>query len=213
MRTISAALATAQQSGTADPYINITINSTDYSSRLVSLEHIEEPYRSRATIILANSDRFLDGTDLRGQKFYIGYGYTSSGTNYYCGDGTSEATPNLWVISQTIVSMEGKSVCVLECEGSWMKLRGITLLMTAKGAPAPYLNILVNSTDTIMDLMSTILVECGFTLVIGTLDTVIQTFKPSFIINHFEFENAPQVLYRLVVMTRYFLREVEGECI
>ena len=45
MRSCQAELVTAQQSGAADPYIYIYINSTDYSSRLLSLEHIEEPYR------------------------------------------------------------------------------------------------------------------------------------------------------------------------
>ncbi len=134
MRVIHADLKTAQESASNTPYIYIYINSTDYSSRLLSLEHVEEPYRDRATIILDNSDRTLDpGTvDLRGKEFSIGYGYNTTSGNRYCGDGDgTDGTPTLWVKSQHISSLEGESVCVLSCEGVWMKLRELQYLVTA----------------------------------------------------------------------------------
>ena len=76
MRSIHADLKTAQETAASTPYIYIYINGTDYTARLLSLEHIEEPYRDRATLMLENTDRSLDPTavDLRGKSFSIGYG-------------------------------------------------------------------------------------------------------------------------------------------
>ena len=71
MRTIHADLVNAQDSGAADPFIYLEINSVDYSSRLISLEHREEQYRDRAVIILANSDHHFGETDLRGKSFHF----------------------------------------------------------------------------------------------------------------------------------------------
>ncbi|GAH64790.1 unnamed protein product, partial [marine sediment metagenome] len=52
MRAIHDDLKVAQESLSATPYIYICIDGVDYSSRLLQLEHHEEPYRERATIVL-----------------------------------------------------------------------------------------------------------------------------------------------------------------
>lgn len=128
MRTIHADLLTAQQAQNKDPYVKMTIDGTDYgtdSGKLISYEWREEPYRESAVIVLGNSDRAFDSINLLGKSFFIGEGYVSAGAvNRYCGDGAgSDSPPTLWVKSQIIISMEGKSICVLECEGAWGKLR------------------------------------------------------------------------------------------
>ena len=102
MRTISSTLLTAQQNTKATPHIHIIINAVDYSSRLLRLEHTEEPYRDTAIIILRNNDRLFDGLDLRGYKFRIGYGHTTAATPatwaattaYVVGDSVQPVTPN-----------------------------------------------------------------------------------------------------------------------
>lgn len=213
MRTIHADLITAQKSGAADPFIYLNINSTNYSSRLISFEWIEEPYRDRATIVLANSDRHFNATSLIGKSFTIGTGYVTSSTNKYCGDGAgSGANPTLWVKSQSMVSMEGELVCILYCEGAWMKLRELIFISTARGDTAPYFNLEFTSTDPIFDLIEKILVEAGFTLnALGTQDDgIIANFLPVFSANPLEYDTADYLLYRLIQMTKCYLREVES---
>uniref|UniRef100_A0A6M3KIX4 Uncharacterized protein n=1 Tax=viral metagenome TaxID=1070528 RepID=A0A6M3KIX4_9ZZZZ len=210
MRTIHADLITAQQSGAADPFIYLYLNPTNYSSRLISLQHIEEPYRDTATIVLANSDRHFDNVNLLGKSFTIGYGYVTASGNRYCGDGAgSEAMPTLWVKSQSMVSMEGKAVCILYCEGCWMRLREYNYITA--GTP-PYFNIGFTSTDTVYQLMGKALAEAGFTLnALGTQDDgIINALYPIFTINPFQYENPAAILYRLIMMTLTYLREVEG---
>lgn len=214
MRTIHADLITAQKSGAADPFHYLYINSTDYASRLISYEWIEEPYRDRATIVLANSDRHFNATanDLRGMSFTIGTGYVTASTNKYCGDGLgSEANPTLWVKSQSLVSMAGELVCILECEGSWMKLRELVFTSVARGDAAPFFNLAFTSTDPIFDLIEKILVEAGFTL--NTLtedDGIIDDFLPVFTANPFEYDTADYLIYRLIQMTKCYIRSVES---
>jgi len=217
VRSINPTLITAQQSGAADPYIYLNINSTDYSSRLIALEHIEEAYRESATIILANSDRHFNSTDLRGCSFIIGYGYTSGGVNYYCGDSNgwngnsgSEATSTLWVKSQSMISLEGELVCILYCEGGWAELREFSYITTAS---PPYFNIEYTADTTIYDIITLLLSEAGFSLnALGTQDdSIIDTFMPTFTANPLEYESPASIIYRLIQMTKCYLRQVESE--
>lgn len=207
MRTIHADLKTAQESLSNTPYVYIYINSTDYSSRLISLEHVEEPYRDRATIVLDNHDRALDpGTvDLRGKSFAIGYGYNTTSGNKYTGDGAgTDGVPTLWVKSQCAVSMEGRSVCILECEGMWMKLRELRYL--AKG-DAPYYRYPFGGVETIKEIIALALTEATMTLnaTYGD-DSIIHTLKPFFTTNSPPFENLANLIYRLIRMTKCYLR-------
>jgi len=208
MRVIHADLVTAQQSGATDPYIYLSINSTDYSSRLLALEHTEEPYRNQATLILTNSDRHFDSVSLLGKSFTIGYGYVTSSGNRYCGDGDgTEAMPTLWVKSQSQVSMEGKLVCILYCEGGWFKLREHRFITTSD---PPHFNIEFVSTDTVYQLIEKALTETGFTLSSQSIDDIIQDFLPIFTANPLSFESPASIIYRLIQMTKCHVREVEA---
>jgi len=214
MRTIHADLITAQQSGSADPYIYLGIDSVNYADRLISYEWIENPYRDLATIVLANSDHYFDANNLRGKSFSIGTGYVTTSGNRYCGDGTSDANPTLWVKSQSLVSMEGKLVCLLECEGGWMKLREYHFITTASGqdSDAPHFNIKFKATDTVFELIEKALVEAGFTLnAIGDQsDGIIDEFHPIFVANPLTFDTPASIIKRLIYMTKCYVRAVEG---
>lgn len=212
MRTVHGDLLVAQQSGAANPYIYLNINSTDYSSRLLQLEHIEEPYRDRATIVLANSDHHFDSNSLLGKSFSIGYGYYTDSGNRYCGDGSTDGTPTLWVKSQSQVSLEGKLVCILYCEGGWMKLREHSYIATAEGKDAPYFSVEFTATEPLFDLIEKVLVEAGFTLngIGDQSDGIIDVFQPIFTANPLTYDNGASIIYRLIQMSKCFLREVES---
>ena len=218
MRTIHADLKTAQELVSNTPYIVISINdvggagAVDYgtgnaSNPLISFEWIEEPYRERATIVIDNSNRGLDpGTlDLRGSSFFIGTGYNTTSGNKYCGDGAgSTATPTLWVKSQHTTSIEGKVVCVLTCEGMWAKLREIRYLAVGE---APYYNVPYGATQTIKEIIALALTEATMTLnaTYGD-DSIIHTLKPYFTINEPPFESLASLIYRLIRMTKTYMR-------
>lgn len=205
-RTISETLKTAQEGTAKVPYIRIYINSVDYSSRLLFLEHIEEPYRDRALLILRNNDRAFDAVDLTGRSFQIGYGYTTGEGDEYCGDGNNDGTPTLWVKNQQIVSSEGQVVCQLYCEGMWMYLREQRVM--AYGS-APYYDYQFTAT-TVYDLIEAIIeTAMSWTLnaFAGAQDGIINTFTPVFDLNEMPYESAALVLYRLISMTKCYLRQ------
>ncbi len=118
---ITQALIDTQNDASKTPYIKIFINSTDYSARLLYLEHHEEPYRERAVIGLSNRDNSLDNLDLDGESFEIGYGYDSSGHGGSSTDKVDTAT--LWVKSHQIISVGGERVYQIYAEGMWSRLR------------------------------------------------------------------------------------------
>ena len=210
MRTIHADLKTAQESAARTQYIYLEINSIDYSSKLIALEHIEEPYRDRATIILDNSDRTLDPStvDLRGEEFSIGYGYVTGSGNRYCGDGDGTAgTPTLWVKSQLITSLEGESVCVLFCEGMWMMLRELQYLVLGE---LPYYRNSFGGTQTIKEILELILAEAGMTLN-ATFDDdgIIDTLMPFFEIDVKSLPSLASIIYGspdMIQATKSYLR-------
>ena len=218
MRTIHADLKTAQELVSHTPYIVISIDdvggagAVDYgtgnaTNPLLSFEWIEEPYRDRAVIVIDNSNRGLDpGTlDLRGSSFFIGTGYVTASTNRYCGDGDgTDATPTLWVKSQHVTSIEGKVVCILHCEGMWAKLREIRYLAVGS---APYFNVPYGGTQTVKEIIALALTEATMTLnaTYGD-DSIIHTLKPFFTINEPPFESLASLIYRLIRMTKTYMR-------
>jgi len=202
-------LIAAQKTSPATPYVYFYINSTNYTSRVKQLEHIEEPYRDRATIVLDNHDRLFDGVNLRGKSFILGHGYNTTSGNKYCGDSAgSEAVPTLWVKKQNITSLMGESVCILECEGGWIKLRELIFIAEAEGLEEPYLNVTFTATDTVFALIQKALVEAGFTLnAIGTQDdSIINSYYPIFTVNKDRYESPASIISRLIQMTKTFLR-------
>lgn len=197
MRTLSDTLKAAQEAVSGTPYIRIVLNTVDYSSRLLQLEHREEAYREEATIILNNSDLALSDVDMRGNEFEIGYGYVASGNEY-----SNSAT--LWVKSQQLVSLEGQLVCILTCEGQWTKLRELKAMIASD---PPYYNVQY-TTSTVYDLLELIL-ETTVSWTLSALaedDSIMDTFTPVLDINQMPFENLAAIIYRLMQMTKSYIR-------
>lgn len=223
MRTIHADLKTAQELVSHTPYIVISINDVDgagavdygtgnATNPLISFEWIEEPYRDSAIIVIDNSNRGLDpGTlDLRGSSFFIGTGYNTTSGNKYCGDGAgSTATPTLWVKTQHVTSMEGKVVCVLGCEGMWMKLRELKYLAVGD---APYYRYEYGGTQTIKEIIVLALAEASMTLNATVPDDgIVDTLKPFFNTSISALPSLASLLYNsgwtgLLQMTKEYLR-------
>lgn len=261
--TITQALIDTQNVSGRVPYIKIYINSTDYSSRLLYLEHHEEAYRDRAIIGLSDRDGTLDTLDLDGQSFEIGYGYDSTAQGGTTTDKVDTAT--LWVKSHQVISLQGERVYQIYAEGMWMRLReqkmiaGVnvwkastayieeqSILPTAtnsnghiykctiagtSGATEPtwptgageavedgsviwtengtaYMHSnTFNATHTVEELIQLIIESVGWTwTAVGTSDGLIDVFKPVFALNLLPFENAAALLYRLIWMTKSYLR-------
>lgn len=205
MRTVASQLKAAQVAGSKTPYVDITIGGTNYWSRLIALEHIEEPYRERASIVLDNSDRALDSynVDLTGQSFVIRYGYTWDSVNYYLGDGNgSDDGTTLWVKYQDVTSFEGKSLCLLECEGMWGMLSEIKYIAT--GAEPWYENYF-GGVQTVQEIIVLALAEAGMTLSSTyTSDGIVDVFKPYFTSAYTD--SLAVLLRRLINMTKSYLR-------
>ncbi len=260
--TISQALIDTQLVSGRKPYIKIFINSTDYSSRLLYIEHHEEAYRDRAVIGLSNRDNTLDDLDLDGKEFEIGYGYDTTAQGGSSTDKVDTAT--LWVKSHQIISIQGERIYQIYAEGMWMYLRekkvmaGITVwnasaayvvnqeigpttpnghsykcttagtsdsseptfptgsgvtvtdgsvVWTENGIASPYSNVF-NATHTVYGLIELIIEGAlGWTLEDTPPDDgIIDTFSPVFEINQLPFENAAALLYRLIWMTKEYLR-------
>jgi len=200
MRSISSALETAQKDYSVTPTVHLVIGGTNYSSRILVLEHIEEAYAEQATIVIRNDDRDLDNDNLLGEYFEVGYGAGGDYVN----------TPGLWVKSQQFVSFEGKLACVLWCEGYWALLRELRVMIV--GDPPTY-DAVYDRTHTVYELIKLVLESAGFTLeALGTQDDgIINTFKPWFDINEMPYETYASVLYRLICMTKCYLRPKAGK--
>ncbi len=224
-RTLSAELLTAQQGTKRKPAIRININSVDYSARLLSLEHHEEPYRDYATIILNNADRGLDSvstgaTNLLGRRFRIAYGHNTGQTVAEPnGDGAGNEyvdSADLWVKSQQIISSEGQLAVKLYCEGQWMYLREQRMMALAgnietgdpdKVGDDPYFASVFERTKTVHELIESALENAiGWTLnaFAGVQDSIINAFKPVYTLE--ELPYAAVVLRSLIQMTKCYLR-------
>jgi len=187
---------TFSQSGARDPYIYIYINGVNYSSRLEYLEHHEEAYRDRAIIGLNNRDSALDALDIDGEEFEIGYGYDSEKVD----------TPTLWVKSHQVISVEGERIYQIYAEGMWMHLREQKVIAGVTG-DAPLYSNTFESTYTVEGLIKLVIEAMGWTwTAVTNSDGIIDVFKPIFDVNQMPFENAAALLYRLIWMTKCYLR-------
>jgi len=209
VRTIHADLLTAQNTTSNTPYIYLLFTSKDgltthdYSSdqagrRILSIDHQEEPYNDYASIILRNNDRTIP--NLKGYWTDIGYGYICAGdTARY------SQTARLWVKHQQDISAQGKIVTLLELEGMWAKAR--ELPMRRSGGKAPYY-IEQFSTDTVYALMELVVeTELGWALdALAEDDGIMSSYRPSFDVNTQPFESHGGILYRLISMTKSYLR-------
>lgn len=201
-RTITDTLLAAQVAASNTPYIRIYINSVDYSSRLLALEHHEEAYRDRAIIVLRNDDLALSDVDFTGQQFKIGYGHVTIASNEY------SETADLWVKNQQFTSAPGQQVCLLYAEGMWMRLREQRVMAGVTGS-APFYDNTFNATHTVYSLIE-LVIESAMSWTLsafaGAQDGIINTFQPVIDINQMPYENAASLLYRLIWMTKCYLR-------
>ncbi len=209
--TISQALIDTQKDATRTPYIKIYINTVDYSSRLLYLEHHEEAYRERAVIGLSDRDGALDTLNLKGKVFNIGYGYDSSG---HGGTTTDKVdTAPLWVKSYQIITVQGERVYQIYAEGAWMRLReqkvisGVTGPQAGDSTHNPYGSTFAG-THTVYELLALIIEGAMSWDLVDTPpdDGIIDTFHPIFDVNQLPFENAAALIYRLMWMTKCYLR-------
>lgn len=216
-RSVSATFLAAQQADSNTPYIKLLFTSKDggttvdlstdssnYGNRILLIDHTEEPYDDFATIILRNQDRSIPS--IKGYWTEIGYGYVTGAGNEYLGDGTNEgAPPRLWVKHQQTISAGGKLWEVLELEGMWARLRELLIRL---GNPPFYTKSY--TTDTIYDIIGYLLAEGGMTLAaLAEDDSIIDTLQPQFDINAQPFEYAAPLIYRLLNMTKSYLKALD----
>ena len=220
MRTISGSLISAQQSTKRKPYVNLVINSINYSDRVLIDEHHVEQYRDYATIVLNNADRGLDNVDLKGYRFRVGYGYyTGQIVAPPNGDNTgNEYSENadLWVKAQQFVSSPGQLVCVLYCEGQWSYLREQRVMAylgeIAVGDPNqvgndPYFSGIFDATKSVYQLIESVIEQAfGWTLEATPSpdDNILNGFHPMYSLVSLPY--AAVVLMELIEMTKCFIR-------
>lgn len=219
MRTLSAALTTVQDSGSAIPYIKLKFTSKDgsttydYSTRILSLEHHEEPFKDYAYIIIRNDDLAIP--DLTGYWVQIGYGFYT-GNNVAEPDGDTAGneysySARLWVKNQREVSMQGVLQVILYLEGVWVMMAERYLIGSAN---PPYYDDDPYETSTIYeileDIIETELTKVGYTFLLSALgdqdDDIINDYIPTLVINVPGMETFRVIVQRLVDMTHCYLR-------
>ncbi len=215
---ITQALIDTQKVSGRTPYIDVTIDdnasagAVNYWSRLEYIEYHEEAYRERAVIGLNNRDNALDSIDMDGQEFAIKLGYDTSGQGGSTTDTVTYAT--MWVKSHQIISIQGERIYQIYAEGMWMRLREQKVIAGVTGPQDQMYSNTFNATHTVYELIELIIeTAMGWTLNAfgGTQDSIINAFSPVFDINQVPFENAASLLYRLIWMTKCYLRAVESK--
>jgi len=213
-RSISSTLLTAQQAASRTPYIKMLFTSKDglttkdfstdssaFGNRILAIDHQEEAYNEYALVLLRDYDSTIP--DITGYWTSIGYGLTTGAGNEYSGT----QTPRLWVKHQRHVSAGGKLLTVLELEGQWAKLRDGLLRM---GTAPYYTQSYDGSTDSVYDVLLALLIEVfGGTNPLSATppdDGIIDTLLPVFTVNNPPFEYAAGSVYRLIKLTKCFLR-------
>lgn len=176
MRDLSGTDLEAAQKAMGNAVWKIVLDGTTYTnSRILDINHTEQPNHQGATVILDNSDNVLTGLDYKGVQGIISYGY----------DDEYSATIPLKVISQRLNSWQGGLVCSLQLEGlSDIRDReGATVATT-------YDRLDTNTVKDLIDFIAGGAEGCyethsAFTVNYDGNDTLIDVFKPkdSFRIN------------------------------
>jgi len=236
LRAKSATLITAEKSSRATPYIAVHCCkepdlSPQYSystqdGKLKLVDHVEEPYNSTATLIFNNNTH--DFPDLLGYRINLAFGYTElpgepplapgalyiepwtwiGAPAYVYGNSRASPVAPLWVIKQTQISKPGDCDIVLYCIGAWNMLFMREDIASILGATSPYYQVEYPKDTTIFSIMGAILNAANFSLeALGTHDDgIVNTLQPEFWVNSVPFENAANSIYRLLNMTKGFLR-------
>lgn len=180
MRVLSGTLETDQKKAGLPALVRIVLTGantyTYYKTRILDINHTEEPYSQRATVTLDNSDKTLTALDYKGYSGVISYGITTS-----AGDVYSPCAP-LTVIGQQFESSQGRLVCRLE-------LIGIPNLMAEDRASGSYVPT-TSDADTVKDLIRQIAGDTGVTMMpvfnhcttynitFDSEDTLIDVYEP-----------------------------------
>lgn len=179
----------------ATPTITTGLGAS-YDTRLEYLEHHEEPYRDRAIIGFQNRDGALDSVSLVGTEFDIEYGW----------GGSTTPRPTMWVKSTQIISVEGNRIFQVYAEGMWMRLREMFVLPGVSGDAEDAYSSTFERTHTVEQLIQMIVEAVGFTWSGAASDGIINTYKPVFDLSLDGFESAASALYRLISMTKCYLK-------
>jgi len=75
---------------------------TFHQTRMISVEHIEEPYNQKLTLVMTNYDGTFTNLNLKGYQVQMSFGCTTSSGDEY------EDRPPLWVIHNPLYSEPGK---------------------------------------------------------------------------------------------------------
>ena len=116
MRALAAAFKTAQIANSITPRYRITLTRSGQSTvtytqtRIISIEHREEPYSAQAEVVLNNSDLAVT-TDFKGYQGVIDYGMVVSAVDTY-----SSSAP-LFVVGQQAHSSQGVLTVTLTLVG------------------------------------------------------------------------------------------------
>ncbi len=212
MRSVSDALATAQTAATRTPYIHLLFTSKDglttydlstnsavYGNRILKIDFREEPFNDYGKIFLQDYDSNIP--NLKGYWTEIGYG-DKIGANYEKAD-----LPRLYVKHQHHVSASGNLYTILELEGLWTKMwESFTLGIGS----APLYQLTWDGTvNTIYTIMKAVIAQAGLSLPVNcpVNDGIISTLFPFlFSINDSAYESVKQIMYRLITMTKCYLR-------
>ncbi|GAI58599.1 unnamed protein product, partial [marine sediment metagenome] len=94
--------------------------------------------------------------------------------------------------------------CILMCEGMWTKLRELRYLAVGS---APYFDTPYGGVQTIKEIIALALTEAGMTLNASYgNDSIVHTHTPYFTINNPPFESLANLIYRLIMMTKTYMR-------
>ena len=212
MRSVSATLATAQSAASRTPYIKMlftsgdglttkdfSTNSVAFGNRILSIKHHEEAYNDYAVVILKDPDSIIP--NIRGYWTEIGYGDTTGAGNEYSGSQTAR----LYVKHQRHVTAQGKLYTALELEGLWTRMHQTIIRI---GSAPLFQSTYDGTTNTVYSILKLIFTHAGLSLPVASPvdDGIINTLKPIFALNENPYERVKSVVFRLIGLTRCYLR-------
>ncbi len=208
--------------------VTLTEVTYDYTTRVLDLEHHEEPYNDYATVVLRNNDRGV-ADDLTGYWVQIAYGYIT-GNNVADVEGAESAgngataeysyTPRIWVKGQQELSSPGVLKVILQLDGMWVKLKEqhwMDITLDPLTTPPGFYN-LVYGAVTREAILTAVLGKAGFTLnALGDQsDSIIdaaaggQGFSVNDAYASDSFDYYDYIVYRIISGTKGYLRARSG---
>ena len=202
MRSVTTTLAAKQGTLNRTPYFDLNFSSSgQLNSRVMKIRHEEWPYSGKATITLDNHDRTIP--ELRGQYVEIGYGDVTTAGN------ETAATPRLWVLKQHNTSAPGKCVTQLSLIDGWTLMAAFDAIL---GGTSPYYEKTWNKVHTPFYLINSYAFAAGFNSMLTYPDDgLINTLLPYFMVNQQPIENIQEVIYRLICLTKLYMRAKPGK--